>query len=319
MTLVLLPDVGDLLRLSPAYNGATLVEIARFLNASEVLSVTPLDADHPARDAFLAVNLPVHDLAPDWRWAEAEADRLPEFLSQYPQGKERLRDAGRQEAALRDALSVPLSPSRVRSADLLAAVKAYHDGVRDALGEGPGTAHRERRLTLLAEILGGRSGVVFAALDDVPDLLERLEEATLPDLATFTPGEASRLRALADRALRLEEGDDFDALVAALLREEGDAITPKAELQYAAANVYFAVGDLTSARELLESAAHATVDARRSVVGLILARLGQVRDALGDRDLAKRAYQAVQALTAAPTVARETAAQGLKAPFQLDV
>lgn len=319
MTLVLLPDVGDLLRLSPAYNAATLVEIARFLGASELLGVTPLDEDHPARDAFLAANLPVVELAPDWRWAEAEAARLPEFLNQYPQGKERLRAAGRAEVALREALGAPLTPGRVLSSDLLAAVKAYHDSVREALDEGPGTAHRERRLAQLVDSLRGRSGVVFAALDDVPALLEQLDGAALPNLSAFTPGEASRLRALADRALRLEEGDDLDAIVTALLREDGDAITPKAELQFAAANVYFAVGDLPSARELLESAAHATVDARRSIVGLVLARLGQVRDAMGDRDLARRAYQAVHALSFAPSIARETAAEGLRAPFQLEV
>lgn len=314
MPLTLLPDVGDLLRLSPAYNAATLVEIARARGAREVLWVTAPDPEHPARDAFGAADIAILDLAPDWAWAQEEAGQLPEFLNQYPQGRERLRAAARAEAALRDALGLPLSPARVVSEDLLGAVRAYHAERRAQLGEGPGTAHRERRLALLRGALRGRDGLVLASLDDVPDLREVGE---LPDLAEFQAGEASRLRALADRALRLEEGDDLDALVAALLREEGDRVTPKAELQYAAANVYLAVGDLVSARALLEAAAHALTDHPRSLPGLVLARLGQVRDAVGERDLALRAYRAVLALPFTASVARETAQQGLRAAFQL--
>ena len=49
------------------------------------------------------------------------------------------------------------------------------------------------------------------------------------------------------------------------------------------------------------------------------ARLGQVRDALGERELAQRTYRAILALKYAPQVARDVAEAGLKAPFQLDL
>ena len=152
--------------------------------------------------------------------------------------------------------------------------------------------------------------MALVALDDLPGLLERLPQASLPDAAHFAPGESSRLRALADRALLLQGGDDLSALLAALERETGDRLTPKAELQYAAAGIHLAVGDLPSARSLLEAAAHGLTN-ERSLPGLVLARLGQVRDAQGERDLATRTYRAVLALNFAPKVAREAAQVGL--------
>ncbi len=73
-----------------------------------------------------------------------------------------------------------------------------------------------------------------------------------------------------------------------------------------------------SARHFLEKSAHALSDFPRSLPGLVLARLGQVRDAQGERDLARRSYQAVLALNFAPQVARDAAQVGLKSPFLLE-
>lgn len=322
--LTLLPDPSELLRLSPQYNAATLVELAqvelaRAAGARDVLWLSAPDPEHPARDAFVGAGIQVTTLAPDWAWAEAERAQLQDFLNQYPQGRERLKQAARAEEGLREVLlAAPLSLARLTDPALLGAVRGYHAAVRAALDEGPGTAWRARRLAELRAALEGREGVALAALDDLPALLEALPEARLPDPSAFTPGEASRLRALADRAERLEEEDDLDALLGALLREAGDAVTPKAELQYAAANIYLAVGELASARELLEASAHAQLPGGLNLTGLILARLGQVRDAQGERDLARRAYQATLALTHAPEVARAAAQAGLEAPFGLE-
>lgn len=318
--LTLLPDLGDLLRLSPQYNAATLIELARRAGAREVLWASDPDPDHPARSAFQAAGFGVTELAPDWGWAEAEHRQVQEFLGQYPQGRERLRAAGQLEAPLRESLlGQPLTPERVVSPELLEAVRTYHAGLTEQLGEGPGNKHRGRRLGEVAAALDGRSGLALVALDDLPDLLERLPGAALPNPAGFAPGEASRLRALADRAARLDEQDDLDALVTALLRESGDAITPRAELEYVAAGAYLATGDLASARDLLESAAHTGAELPRTLPGLILARLGQVRDAQGERDLARRAYAAVLALEYAPEVARQAAQQGQDVPFELSL
>lgn len=321
MSVTLLPDLGDLLRLHPQYNAGTVVELLRHLGVRAVWWATSDDPDHPLRDALPAAGIDVHGLAlPDWAWADAEHAQLIEFLNQYPQGRERLRDAGQAEREFAALLTAPLTAPQVLSPATLAAAATYHDRVRAALDEGPGTRWRGRRLEALATTVEGLHGVVLVPLDDLPGLVLRLPGAALPDVATFVPGEISRLRALADRAWSLGEDDDLNALLAALARETGDRVTPRAELDAAAASIYLAVGDLNAARELLERAAHGLTDeVPRSLAGLTLARLGQVRDVLGDRELAQRTYRAVLALSHAPQVARDAAENGLREPFVLDL
>ncbi len=315
--LILIPDLGDLLRLQPQYNAATLAELALHLGVSGVLWLSGSDPDHPARDTFAAARLSVTELAPDWAWAETEHAELSGFMQQYPQGQARLRQAGQAERKLEGLLHGGLTLERLISPEMLAGLAAYHAVLAEALEEGPGTRWQARRLDTLAAALGDSGGVVLAALDDLPGLLERLPQASLPDAASFAPGEFSRLRALADRALLLHESDDLSALLAALERDTGDRLTPKAELQYAAAGIHLAVGDLPSARSLLEAAAHGLTN-ERSLPGLVLARLGQVRDAQGERDLATRTYRAVLALNFTPKVAREAAQAGLATAFLLE-
>lgn len=317
--MILLPDLGDLYRLHPQFNAGTMVEVLRALNLRAVTWATDPDPDHPLRDALPAAGIGIHDLPlADWAWAETEREQLVGFLNQFPQGRERLRDAARAEQAFMTVLTAPLAPASLP--DLLDAARTYHGATRAALDEGPGTRWQGRRLDDLAAQLSGVTGAVLAPLDDLPGLLDRLPEAQLPALADVQPGETSRRRALADRAWQLREEDDFSALLAALDREPGDAVTPAPELQAAAAGVCLAVGDLDAARARLEAAAHALQgDLPRSLPGLTLARLGQVRDAQGDRDLAVRTYRAVLALDYAPQVARSAAEAGLLAPFQLDL
>ncbi|MVN86175.1 hypothetical protein GO986_05300 [Deinococcus sp. HMF7620] len=317
--LTLVPDLGDLLRLQPQFNAGTVVEVLRELGAPQVLWASGPDPDHPLRDALPAARIAVQDgLAPEWHWADAEHEALVGFLSQYPQGRERLRAAAQAQSALAALVTAPLSLSGALAPDFLAQLQAQATAERAALDEGPGTRWRARRLTELAAALAGQSGAVLVPLDDLPDLLRLLPQASLPDTTSFVPGDLSRRRALADRAWQLREEDDLSALLAALERESGDEITPRAELDAAAAGVYLAVGELAPARALLEQAAHAlTDDLPRSLAGLVLARLGQVRDAQGNRELAQRTYRAVLALNYAPQVAREAAQAGLETPFAL--
>ncbi|WP_425145335.1 hypothetical protein [Deinococcus sp.] len=322
MSLLLLPDLGDLLRLHPQYNAATLVELLWGLETRDLLWLSGPDPDHPARDTLAAAGIGVTEGAPDWAWAEAEHQALLAFMRQYPQGRARVQAAQEAERRLEGALTAgPLTLARLTSPELLGELEELQRAVAAALDEGPGTRWQAKRLDTLAQAAQGHSGAALVALDDLPGLLARLPGARLPDAGSFgasVPGEASRLRALADRAELLHDNDDLSALLAALERETGDALTPMAELRYAAAGIYLAVGDLKSARALLESAAHALKN-ERSLPGLVLARLGQVRDAQGERDLATRTYRAVLALSFAPQVARETAQAGLETAFALEL
>lgn len=327
MALLLLPDLGDLLRLHPQFNAGTVAELLRWLAGQgvplhEIQWASGPDPDHPLRDALPAAGFTLREVPVPFDWAQAEADhtQLLSFLGQYPQGRERLRQASRAEQEFAAVLTAPLTPQRVLGREVQDAARTYHAALRDALGEGPGTRWRARRLEMTAQALRDvQAGVALVPLDDLPDLLTHLPAARLPELTAFMPGEWSRVRALADRAWQLREEDDPGTLLAALEREAGDRVTPRAELDAAAAGLYLAVGDLHSARTLLERGAHAlTADLPRSLPGLVLARLGQVRDALGERERAVRAYRAVLALPYAPAVAREAAETGLREAFRLE-
>ncbi|ACO46429.1 hypothetical protein DEDE109153_00105 [Deinococcus deserti] len=319
MSLLLIPDLSDLLRLHPQYNAGTVVELLRHLGAARVLWATSNDPDHPLRDALPAARISIQDLhLSDWSWADAEHEQLRSFLGQYPQGRERLNTAARAEREFAAHLQGPLTAAHLLSAEFLDTARQYHADLRTALDEGPGTRWRVRRLDEIASQLQDHQGVVLAPLDDLPELLDRLPGADWADVSTFSAGEMSRVRALADRAWQLREEDDLSALLSALDRESGDAVTPRAELDSAAASIYLAVGQLGDARTLLERAVHALNDDQpRSLAGLTLARLGQVRDAMGDRDLALRTYRAVLALSYAPRVALDAARAGLDQPFEL--
>jgi tetratricopeptide (TPR) repeat protein len=323
--LTLLADTGDLLRFHPTYNAATLVELAQFVapNAQNLLWATPEDPEHPARFAFESAGYTLTPAYPDWAWAELEQKALWEALGPYKSGRERLNGVRDLERDLYTRLTAPLNAQTIHSSEFLAHIRDHHQKVSTVLEEGPATAHREKRLTALAglleaRMLEGQAGVALVALDDVWELLERLPNARLPALEGFRPGESSRIRALTDRALRLEEGDDLAGLLEGLMREDGDALTPRAELEYAASGLYFSVGDLESAKILLERAGHAQLEHPRYLFGLVFARLGQVRDALKDREGALRAYKATLALGYAPKAALEVAQKGLNTPLGLE-
>lgn len=323
--LLLLPDIGELFRWYPQCNAATMVEFLGQLGYSgQIAWLSDPDLDNPLYNALSAANYSVKLLAPDWSFATSEYQQLESFLNLYPQGRERLHKVNKAQAQLAEKLSRPLQLVDLWSDDLQQAVQGYHIFRAEQLDEGVGTLWRQRRLGELAQLLQTKNdyGVAVVSLDDFYDLQEMLGlPTTWPDWAAdFQPAEKSRLRALADRAWRLAEEDDLNALLASLLGEEGNSITPKAELDTVAAGIYMAVGQLEPALELLERAAHALSDRQApNLSGLTLARLGQVRDALGNRELAVRTYRAVQALSYAPEVAREVAERGLKQAFTLEL
>lgn len=333
---MLLADLGALHARYPTYNAQTVLEILRHVGASKVIlpSVTPevwtsgkwRDLEHPVLFALDDERMPVEAVATDWTWADLEQDKMLEFLKMYPQGLERLRELRRSELDLKDMLSKPLDAFSIHGLlpelPVLESVKTFHAKSVDVLEEGPGTAHRKRRLTeLAAKLERFDDAVVLTPLDDLPELLEMGFKTV--DLTGFKPGEASRFRAVVDRAYALHENDDLDTLVHSLLELDGAPDSALGltlgrialEARFAASGVYLAVGDLESARDLLEAVAMGQFERPAYLPGFVLSRLGQVRDLMGERQHAIRAYTAALALKWLPISARNVAQSGLETPF----
>ncbi len=331
---VLLADLGALHARYPTYNAQTVLEILRFVKAKTVVlpnltaeswqSGTWRETENPVLFALEAENITVNAIGTDWTWAVQEQDKMLEFLNMYPQGQERLRGMRRAELDLKEILEKPLDAFSIHGLipemPILESVKTFHQQSALLLEEGPGTAHRQKRLQKLAAKLEAlKDTVVFTPLDDLPDLLE-LGFKTI-NLTGFQPGEASRFRAIVDRAYNLNESDDLDTLVHSLLELDGAANSALGQIaleaRFAASGVYLAVGDLESARDLLEAVAMGQFERPSYLPGFVLARLGQVRDLMNERQHAIRAYTAALALSWLPLEAKNVARSGLEMPFVL--
>jgi hypothetical protein len=329
---LVLAQVGPLHAQSPMFNAQTVLEIVRFTGAKRVVltDVSPADwssgawrdTENPVLFALEDDRISVTAIGPDWAWALSEQSQMFEFLKQFPAGRTRLQQAGRAEANLRDVLTKPLEAAVVHN-EMLEVIREYHTATTAALEEGPGTAHRVKRLEELTKNLTEldlTDCVVLAPLDDLSALLE-MPNTRVPNLIDFKPGEASRFRSVVDRAYRLEESDDLNILVHALLELDGPPDSSLGrialEARFAASGLYLAVGDLESARDLLEAVAMGQFERPSYLPGFVLSRLGQVRDLQDERDMAIRAYRAAIGLAWLPLEARQVCESGLERPFRL--
>ena len=310
------------------YNAQTVMELLRFCESSSVVltDVEPAvwtsgvwrDLDNPVLFALEDAGVRVTAIGEDWSAAVLEQAQMLEFLKQFPLGRSRLQQLGGADRALHEILERPQDALGVHSV-WLEAVREYHAASLAALEEGPGTAHRAQRIAGIVKRLKDcpPDALVIAPLDDVPALLEAGLE--LLDLNGFQAGEMSRFRAVVDRAYRLESGDDLDALVHGLLELDAPADTVLArmalEARFAASGLYLSVGDLESARDLLEAVSQGQFERPSYLPGFVLTRLGQVRDLMNERPRAVAAYRAALALTFCPLEAREVAQKGLLEPF----
>ena len=326
MDLLVLPTLGPLHLSQPRYNAMTLVELTRAHAPDAVLLASYSEqglregAWREAEEVGLFHLLPWAEragvrVAPLGERAEAlkaEAERFRDYLGQMEQGRRYLKEEAEAQRELLERLSAPLSPGSWRGTDLLDAILHYTEWVARRFGRGPATGFREDRMRGVAERIRslpeGRYAV-WVDLLDVPYLLSHLPGAALP--GEHEPTEAERARALLDRAWRLEEGDDPFRLLEQLEEIGG------AEAGYLAAQVYLAAGQVEDAAALLERVSEGDFHHPEYLPGYVLARLGQLRDLLGERERALRAYRGVLALSWAPKEAREVALAGLRAPFRV--
>ncbi|MDF1523820.1 MAG: hypothetical protein P1P87_13515 [Trueperaceae bacterium] len=241
--------------------------------------------------------------------AEADLDR---YLQGFPDARAALDGARAVLEPLRERLPRPLD-----LAGLLAeVVPLLADDLRrrlEAFGDGPATAWRaERAASAVARLrdLGGVRPALLVDLDLWPALVTALDAAGVPWTTVAAPpvSAAARRRALLDVAWH-GEAPDVAGLLAQL--REGD----EPEARFLEAQLLLAHDHPAEALEVLEQASHGDFRQPYLLPGLLLARLGQLRDLAGKRERALQAYRGALALAWAPEEARAAATAGLAAPF----
>ncbi len=321
MPVLIIPTLGGLHLLQPRYNAITLLELTQEYAPEEVwlasYSAEGLRAGtwRGENEVGLFFTLPwagragVRVLGACDR-AEAlrgEADKFWAYLSTMSQGKTYLDQRQRIDRVLEQVFTQPLVPEMVGRESFLGALQTHLSEFERIFEEGPATGFRRLRMHQVAQRAASRRTVIWVDALDFPALYELLPGAELPGV--HQPGAAERERAVLDRAWRLEEGDDW----AALLRQLEEIGSPEA--RFLAAQVYLAAGRLDDSLSLMDELSHLDFQEPAYLPGYVLARLGQLKDLTGDREHALRAYQAVLALSWAPAEAREAAAAGLHSPF----
>lgn len=247
-----------------------------------------------------------------------DAADFERYLSAYPQARAPLDAARAALRPLTDVLPLALDLPRIVN-EVLPPLAAELRLRLEAFGDGPGTAWRLRRARAAVERIAtdlrgarGPGGAVLVEADLWPALTQELDAAGLawspPEPPPVTAD--ARTRSLLDVAWRGEAAD-----VAGLLGQLRDL--DLAEARFLQAQLLLAHDHAAEALEVLEHAAAGDFREPYLLPGLLLARLGQLRDIAGRRDRALQAYRGALALEWAPLDARAAAEAGLRAPYAL--
>jgi hypothetical protein len=243
--------------------------------------------------------------------ADAAAD-FERYLASFHGARAALDGAASALAPLRERLPRPLDLAGLLSE----VVPPLADDLRlrlAAFGDGPATAWRAERAATAVErarALGGARPALLVELDLWPAVVQALDasDAAWTAIAAPPPSPAARRRALLDVAWQGEAPD-----VAGLLAQLREG--PEAEARFLEAQLLLAHDHPAEALDVLEQASHGDFREPYLLPGLLLARLGQLRDLAGRRDRALQAYRGALALGWAPAEARAVARAGLEAPF----
>ena len=241
----------------------------------------------------------------------AEAD-FWRYLSQYAQTRDTVFQIDALSRPLRALLQEGLTLKRIRE-EVLPIVREQQEVKEREFGDGPGTDWlRERVGTMAQRILElpHQRIAALVSLDHLPFLEDALQEkAELIAPPEPQPTQAVRERSLLDFAFRGEVSEPGNLI--AQLRE-----LDSAEARFHEANLLLSNGHTVEALDLLEAASHGDFSEPYYLPGYLLSRLGQLRDLVGERDGALRAYKGVRALAWAPLEALSAAEEGLNAPFE---
>jgi hypothetical protein len=248
--------------------------------------------------------------------SRGETADLERHLSAYPAARALLDTARAALTPLRTLLPSPLDLPRL-IAEVIPAIAADLTARIEAFGDGPATDDRlARARTAVARLQGdsmpeGRAALLID-VDAWPAVTFALDEAGIAWRVIDEPpvSDAARERALLDVAWRGASADPV------ALRSALQAI-PAAEARFLEAQLLLAHAHPHEALTVLEQAQASDFREPYLLPGLLLARLGQLRDVALRRDAAIGAYRAALALGWIPPEAREAAEAGLRAAFTL--
>lgn len=329
MQLLLVPLFGPLHLRWPALNAVTMRDLLAEFDPQQVFTTVLAEGetdDASWQDTFELVlplsiapwlkrrQLPLAGVREPVKDPEASAD-FRRFVDEMPALRERLTAwlaCGRQ---LEQLLGQALTPERLNT-EVLPLLREQHAALIEAAGDGPATGWVAERAAVMArrivEEADAERVAVLAAAEEVPALEEAFRAAgsePLPLPAGVAQSEEARLRGLLDHAL-LSAGDRENPEL-----EETLARLDLPEAEYLRAGQLLGRGALGEALAVLERAANMDFSGPYYLPGFLLARLGQLRDAAGDREGARKAYRAVLALSFVPREAREAAELHLQEPF----
>lgn len=324
MIVTLIPLMGPLHFKYPAYNAVTVLDTIKAFKP-DVLAITALKAgslSDPLWQDTPEIVLPLSVIP----WAQQTGvttelvfepspdDSAPEdfrrYAQQYPQLRTKVQQADALLRPLSNKLQEALTLSRVLN-EALPLLQEQQQYCAQTLEEGPATNWLQQRVyTMAARIknLPQERVAVLASLDHLPYLQEALQDLNPQTPPTVTANDQSRERSFLDFAFMADVPEPGNVI--AKLRDIN-----KAEARYHEANILLMHGHIPEALELLDVLSQGDFSSPYFLPGYVLARLGQVRDLVGDRQGALRAYRGVRALSFAPLEARQAAAEGLETPF----
>lgn len=329
MQVLLMPLFGPLHLRWPALNTVTMRDLLAHFSPDQAFT-TALGSTELAgelwQDTFeLALplslvpwlgsrNIPVSGVREEPRDETAAAD-FRRYAEEMPALQEQLRGWLQLEARLGDLLGQSLTPARLNS-EVLPLLRDLHAALLEAAGDGPATGWLQERSEIMAQRIVAAAGsgrvAVLAPAEEVPafeaafrDLPVQLTEPA----TTLPPTDEARTRSLLDHAL-LAAGEEANPLLEGKL-----AGLELAEAGYHRAGLLLGRGEYQEALRVLEHVANGDFSEPYFLPGFLLARLGQLRDAAGDRTGAVKAYRAVLALSYVPAEARAAAREHLAEPF----
>ena len=329
MRITLIPLVASFHMRFPAYNTETVVDCLKALKPDVVVTTAFTQADFES-GAWLhtpEVALPLSvvpwvqknkvkvlgglEPSPD---PTAEGD-FRRYIEQYTQLRQNFAEIDMLLRPVQQLLQEPLNLERI-SSELMPLMHDYQNARVERFEDGPANDWiASRCVTMAQNILDLRhdSIALLASIDHIALLEKALRELSpTVELNYSTTPEASdeaRLRSKLDFAFRSADVPEAGNVIAELQ----DIDTPEASYHYA--NLLLTRGHIDDAWQMMENISQGEFFEPYFLPAYVLARLGQLRDLVGKREQAKKAYQAVLALDFADAMAIEVAQTGLKEAF----